>query len=72
MFALTADQLELLQRASEGTPMWGGSMATPRLQRDVGLLFAMRLVEPDSAYPYRLTPTGAQVLEAHRLSLEGQ
>ncbi len=63
MAALTPDQLELLQRARDGLPMWGGSVATSRLRREVDLLLAMRLVEPDGAHPYRLTVLGALVLE---------
>lgn len=69
MSALTDDQFELLQRARDGLPMWGGSVATDRLRRDVDLLFALRLIEPAGACPYRLTPTGALVLEARQLSL---
>lgn len=64
MAALTADQLELLRRARDGLPMWGGSVATERLQRDVEVLFALRLIEPAGATPYRLTAIGAQVLLA--------
>jgi len=41
MSALTADQLELLGRARDGLPMWGGSTATDRLRREVDLLLAM-------------------------------
>lgn len=62
--SLTRDQLELLQRAHDGLPMWGGSMATARLRRDVDLLLALRLVEPGGANPYRLTTLGATVLDA--------
>jgi hypothetical protein len=70
MSALNADQVELLQRACDGIPMWGGSAATERLRRDVDLLFALRLIEPVGTCPYRLTAAGALVLvEAHRLSL---
>lgn len=67
---LTGDQLELLQRARDGLPVWGGSVAIDRLRRDVDLLLALRLVEPACANPYRLTPVGATVLDAvgHRPS----
>ena len=58
------DQLELLQRARNGLPMWGGSVATNRLRRHVNLLFALRLVEPDGRHPYRLSALGAAVLHA--------
>jgi len=64
MAALNADQLELLQRARAGLPMWGGSVATNRLHREVDLLFALRLVEPDGRHPYRLSALGAAVLDA--------
>jgi hypothetical protein len=64
MPALTADLLELLQRARDGLPMWGGSVATARLRRDVDLLPALPLVEPGGAGAYRLTEIGAQVLRA--------
>ena len=43
--------------------MWGGSTATLRLRREVDLLLAMGLVEPDGAHPYRLSALGALVLE---------
>lgn len=62
MAALTSDQLELLQRAHDGVPMWGGSIATDRLRREVELLLTMRLVEPASEVPYRLTPLGTLAL----------
>ena len=62
MTALTLDQLELLQRAQDGVLMWGGSVATYRLRREVDLLIALRLVEPAGAVPYRLTQLGALVL----------
>jgi hypothetical protein len=62
MAALTSDQLELLQRAREGLPMWGGSVATYRLNREIELLLAMRLLVPAGAVPYRLTAMGALVL----------
>jgi hypothetical protein len=64
MAALNADQLELLQRTRDGLPMWGGSVATNRLRREVDLLFALRLVEPDGRRPYRLSALGAAVLHA--------
>lgn len=44
--------------------MWSGSVAIPRLRRDVDLLVALRLVEPAGAVPYRLTALGAMVLAA--------
>ena len=62
--ALTDDQLELLQRAHDGLPMWGGSLAIARVRRDVDLLLTLRLVEPAGANPYRLTTLGATVLDA--------
>jgi hypothetical protein len=63
MSALTADQLELLGRARDGMPLWGGSTATNRLAREVELLLALRLIEPAGQQPYRLTALGATVLE---------
>jgi len=64
MASLTYGQLELLQRARDGLPMWGGSVATHRLRREVDLLLALRLLEPAGALPYRLTALGAAVLDA--------
>ncbi len=64
MSALTPDQLELLQRALVGLPMWGGSLATARLRHEVELLLALRLVEPGGQVPYRLTALGARVLDS--------
>jgi hypothetical protein len=64
MPALTVDQLELLRRTRDGLPMWGGSVATNRLRREVDLLFALRLVEPDGRHFYRLSVLGAAVLDA--------
>lgn len=64
MAALTDDQLELLRRARDGLPMWGGSVATERLRRDVELLFALRLIEPASEWPYRITPNALRVLDS--------
>lgn len=66
MTALTSDQIELLQRAHDGPPLWGGSIATPRLRRDVDLLVAMQLIEPAGQRPYRLTRRGEAVLAAER------
>ncbi len=66
MAALTSDQLELLERAHNGLPMWGGSIATDRLRREVELQLTMRLVEPAGAVPYRLTSLGALVLGVSR------
>jgi hypothetical protein len=62
MASLTCDQLELLQRARNGFPMWGGSVAIERLRRDVDLLLALRLVELDYLAGYRVTTLGAAVL----------
>lgn len=62
MSAFTDDQLELLQRARDGLPMWGGSVATDRLRRDVDLLFALRLIEPAAETAYRPTQDGSKVL----------
>ena len=64
MAVLTQDQLELLQRARDGMPMWGGSVATDRLRREVDLLLALRLLERAGAVPYRLTELGGHVLQA--------
>jgi hypothetical protein len=64
MASLTDDQLELLRRAREGLPMWGGSLAIARLRRDIDLLLALRLVEPAGSNPYRLTTLGETLLEA--------
>jgi len=64
MEALTQDQLDLLQRARDGLPMWGGSVATDRLRREVDLLFALCLVEPADVAKYRLTPIGSVALDA--------
>lgn len=66
MAAFTSDQLELLLRAREGVPMWGGSTALPRLARDVDLLLALGLVEPAEEWPYQVTGLGQQVLGALR------
>ena len=44
--------------------MWGGSVATERLRRDVDLLLVLHLVEAAWASPYRLTTLGATVLDA--------
>lgn len=66
MSSLTPDQLELLKRARDGLPMWGGSVAIDRLRRDVDLLLALRLLEPHGSCPYRLTEMGAQVLKTAR------
>jgi hypothetical protein len=62
MTALTADQLELLQRACDGPPMWGGSVATDRLRRDVDLLYALHLIESDGTRSYRVTELGKLAL----------
>jgi hypothetical protein len=62
MSALTRDQLEILQRAHDGVPIWGGSVATGRLRREVELLFAIGLLEQVGADPYKLTELGAQIL----------
>lgn len=72
MAVLTADQIELLQRARDGMPMWDGSMTTNRLSRELDLWFAPQLIEPAGTTPYRLTAIGAVVLEvtqARRMSL---
>ena len=66
MGALTADQIELLQRARDGLPMWGGSVATHRLRREVDLLLVMQLITSSGSCPYRLTATGALALDATR------
>jgi hypothetical protein len=66
MATLTFEQLELLQRAREGRPMWGGSAATDQLSREVGLLLSLCLLEPAREVPYRLTPRGAITLELLR------
>ena len=63
MSALTPNQIELLQRARDGIPLWGGSVAIPRLRRDVDLLLALHLVEPAGAGPYQLTALGVAVLD---------
>ncbi len=64
MAALTSDQIELLARTRAGLAPWGGSVRLDRLQAEIELLEAMRLIEPDGLAPYRLTATGALVLEA--------
>ena len=64
MAALTKDQIELLQRARDGDPMWGGSTATDRLRREIDLLLALRLLEQSAPVPYRLTSLGATALDA--------
>ena len=43
MSALTSDQLDLLQRARDGLPLWGGSVATERLRREKGAGAVVRL-----------------------------
>lgn len=60
--ALTDDQLELLQRAIDGLPMWGGSVATDRLRREVELLIAIGFIKRYYEYSYTLTDVGACVL----------
>jgi hypothetical protein len=75
MTALTAAQIELLRRAGEGIPLWGGSLATHRLQREVELLLRMRLLEPVAFRSYCLTVMGARALaaiEAHAMSSAAQ
>lgn len=69
VFAFTDDQLELLQRSCDGLPMWGGSMATERLRREIELLFVLGLIQPAPDCPYRLTQTGFMVLDARRRNL---
>lgn len=64
MSALTRDQLELLQRARDGQPLWGGSVATERLRREADLLFWMRLIERSDVSAYRLTMQGVRVVNA--------
>lgn len=66
MSPLTNDQLEMLQRARDGVPMWGGSTAIPRLARDVDLLLALGLVAPSHDSPCRLTELGRQALASLR------
>ena len=63
MSALTSDQLELLQRARDGVPMWGGSVATERLRREVDLPLALHLIGPCGEYSYRTTATGVRALQ---------
>ncbi len=63
MAALTGDQLELLRRARDGDPMWGGSTAIERLRRDVELLLTLGLIEAYQDEPYSLTPLGVRVLD---------
>ena len=46
--------------------MWGGSVATDRLSREVELLLALRLLKLAGEVPYRLTPRGAIALELLR------
>ena len=64
MAALTTDQLDLLQRAHDGVPMWGGGLATPRIRREVDLLLALGPVQPDGSKPYSLTALSEAVLAA--------
>ena len=64
MGALTFDQIELLRRAGAGLAPWGGSVRLDRLQAEIELLEALRLIEPDGVAAYRLTATGVLVLDA--------
>jgi len=64
MDALTRSQVQLLQRARDGNPMWGGSTAIAWLRRDVELLLALRLIERHGDLPYSLTPLGASALDS--------
>ena len=68
MGSLTEEQLELLERAGGDIPIWGGSIALARLARDVELLFAMGLIEPDARYRYKRAALGSRALEACRRS----
>ena len=43
--------------------MWGGSVATDRLRREVELLLALHLIEVDGPHSYKLTAMGAAVLD---------
>ena len=63
MSAFTPEQLELLERARADRPMWGGSVATDRLRREVELLLALHLIEVDGPHSYKLTAMGAAVLD---------
>lgn len=47
--ALTSEQLELLQRAHGGPPIWGGSVLLPLIRREAELLMALRLVSRATA-----------------------
>jgi hypothetical protein len=66
MAALTDDQIELLRRTRDGLAPWGGVVRLDRLQAQIELLLALRLIEPDGTNPYRLTALGALVLDAAR------
>ena len=66
MAALTDDQIQLLRRARDGLAPWDGMVRLDRLQAEIELLLALRLIEPDSVNPYRLTALGALVLDAAR------
>lgn len=57
-------RFELLQRARDGVPMWGGSTALPRLAADVELLLALGSVETASEGAYALTAHGDRALAA--------
>ena len=45
MSALTDDQLEILRRARDDLPMWGGSVATDRLHRDVSEHLVIKVID---------------------------
>jgi len=62
MAALTEDQIELIQRARVGLPVWGGSVAIDRLRRDVELLLRLGIIQLGEDGSYLLTHLG---LRAH-------
>lgn len=66
MSPLTTDQLELLQRARDGLPMWGASFAIERLRRELELLFALKLLEAANGGTYRPTVLGERALRTVR------
>ena len=65
-YALRMDILDPNQQAileSVRAGRYLGHVALDELRADVDLLLELRLIEPTGACPYRLTATGARILE---------
>jgi hypothetical protein len=70
MEILDLNQLAILQATRAG--VWVGAVPFDKLQADVKLMLALRLIEPTGQCPYRLTPAGAKVLEVDRRHRAGE